>query len=688
MNTPDLARILKKAVRHHQKGEMRRAETLYKKILHYQPDHPEALHLSGVIANQSGQYERSEKLLLQAIAGQPNNAIYHYNLGNTLKAQNKYEESLQAYQQAVALKTDFTLAYNNLGNVLHELSRPEAAIPCYQQAIRYDPGYAEAYNNLGNSLKDIGKLEAALASFQKAFSLRPDNAEILINIGNILQSQNRHQEALDCLQKALILSPRSAMAHYNLATTLDELGQTGRAIAYFRAALQLDPNFAAAHCNLARALKDSGDYEGALRHYRQALALQPESAEAHNNLLFLLSYHVLCSHQEMLAAHQAWDQAHGGGPQTAQTFHHDRNDDPERRLRIGYVSPDLKHHAVSFFFEPLLAAHDRRQVEIFCYAEVNQPDAVTRRLEAQADHWCTTIGMSDEALARRIFADRIDVLIDLAGHTAGNRLKAFCYKPAPVQASYLGYCTTTGLATMDYWITDTTLYPEDSPELTTETPWRLDRCWLCYQPAADAPPVVIPQNDPLTFGSLNELSKLTPPVIDTWAEILRALPHSRLLLKTRVLADPTMQQQITARFAAQGIAPERLLLLPRSANYLGTYQSIDIALDPFPRTGGATTADALWMGVPVVTLAGERCIERQGASMLCAVGLQELIATSRADYVARACALAQNYERRRALRSSLRQRMADSPLCNATGLALALEHAYRSMWRQFLEQPT
>ena len=653
MNSTKLEKILKKALHYHRKGELQQAETLYKRLLRYRPAHPEALHLLGVIANQSGNYDRSEKLLQQAIEAQPNNAVYHYNYGNTLKIIGKTNEALQEYRQAVTLKAEFPLAHNNLGNLLSDLGRPADAIPHYQQALRYNPGYAEAYNNLGNSLKDLGKLEAALDNFQKAFALQPDNADILMNLGNILKDLDRSREAVHYLQKTIDLSPQSTVAHYNLATVLGETGQTARAITHFRTALQIDPN----------------------------------NTDARSNLLFLLSYNVLCSPQEMLAAHQEWDHAHGGGPERARTFRHEHNDDPERHLRIGYVSPDFRHHAVSYFFEPLLKAHDCQQVEVFCYAEVIHPDTVTRRLQAQADHWRSTVDLSDEAMARQIFDDGIDILIDLAGHTAGNRLKAFSYKPAPVQASYLGYFTTTGLAAMDYWITDEVLTPRDTVELTTETIYRLPRCCLVYQAAADAPDVMQPDHEHVTFGSFNQARKISSATVALWSAVLQAVPQSQLLLKSKRLADTAVQTKVRQQFATHGIDSKRLILLSATASYrehLATYGQVDIALDTIPRTGGSTTADALWMGVPVITLAGERFIERLSATMLSAVGLQELITPSREDYVACALALAQDHNRRNTLRSSLRQRMADSPLCDATDLARALEHAYRQMWRQFL----
>ncbi len=492
------------------------------------------------------------------------------------------------------------------------------------------------------------------------------------------------REAARCFRHIIDLVPQHAGAHYNLAKLLAGEGKYEQAIRHYQQAVNAQPDFAEAFYNLANLLKEQGDLEGASINYRQALHLRPRYIKAHCNFLSLLSYNVMGDPQSILEAHRAWDRIHGGAAKAA-TFGHTRHGDPDKRLRIGYVSPDFRKHAVSYFFEPLLEAHDRSKVEVYCYAEVPQPDDVTARLQLQADHWRSTVGLCDEDAARRIHADGIDILIDLAGHTAGNRLGIFTYKPAPIQATYLGYCTTTGLTAMDYWISDCYLNPEDTPELATENIYRLRRCWLCYRPPGAAPePADRPPDVPLTFGSLNNLVKLTPEVIALWSRILQAVPGSRLLLKTWQLAHRPERTRISHAFAGHGISAERLILEGASAHYLETYQRIDIALDPFPRTGGATTADALWMGVPVISLAGDRYIERQGVSLLTAVGLPELIAYSREQYLAKAVALAQEPQRRSSIHHTLRPRMARSPLCDAASLAQDLESAYREMWQHYL----
>jgi predicted O-linked N-acetylglucosamine transferase (SPINDLY family) len=356
---------------------------------------------------------------------------------------------------------------------------------------------------------------------------------------------------------------------------------------------------------------------------------------------------------------------------------------------VGYVSPHLRSSVVNFFFEPLLSAHDRSRFEVFCYASFleSRADGVTRRLRGIAEHWRFVGDKDDAGLARLVREDGIDILVDLAGHTSNNRLKAFTYRPAPIQASYLGFFAGTGLAAMDYWITDEVLHPQDTPELSSESIYRLPRCWVCYQPPEQAPGVSPGPNadDQVVFGSFSHLSKLTPEVVKTWSWILQSLPGSRLLLMAKALRDPVVRGRLEGGFAEHGISPERLLLRHGApyAQYFATYAEVDVVLDPFPRTGGTTTAEALWMGVPVVTLAGKRYVERISASKLTAVGLLDLIAHSREEYVEKAVSLARDADLRRALRAGLRDRMARSPLCDGPGLARAMESAYRTMWARY-----
>ncbi|HAN56139.1 MAG TPA: hypothetical protein DCQ77_08120, partial [Betaproteobacteria bacterium] len=352
----------------------------------------------------------------------------------------------------------------------------------------------------------------------------------------------------------------------------------------------------------------------------------------------------------------------------------------------------LRSSVVSFFFEPLLAAHDRTQFEIFCYASFSndRSDAVSQRLRGLAEHWRLVGDKTDKGLARLIHEDGIDILVDLAGHTSGNRLKAFTYRAAPVQATYLGFFAATGLEAMDYWITDEVLHPLDTPELAREEICRLPRCWVCYQPSELAPSVSPSQNsdDQIVFGSFQNLSKLTSELIETWSQLLQRLPGSRLLLMAKYLDDLQMRLLLIEKFASYGVKEDQLTFRESASyeNYFATFAEVDIVLDSFPRTGGTTTAEALWMGVPVVTLAGQRYVERISASKLNAVGLQDMVAYSREEYIEKALSLAHDSGRRAELRGNLRERMAQSPLCDGVGLARAMESAYKAMWNRFLSK--
>ncbi|MFQ5435683.1 MAG: tetratricopeptide repeat protein, partial [Anaerolineae bacterium] len=531
-----------------------------------------------------------------------------------------------------------------------------------------------------------GRYRDAANHYQLILAREPRHAIAANNLGKLHQNLGNNMLALDFYRRAIDLAPDFADAHFNRGTALRAQGDLAAARDAFATVLRLQPDDAAACSNLGTIYKDQGQVEEAVAWYRRAIEKDPRLREVHSNLLFTLSYHLLGSAQERLEAHRLWDDRHGG-PFKAQTFTHHRGAHPTK-LRIGYVSPDLKRHAVSTFLEPILAAHDHQAFEIFCYAEVAQPDEITERLRIHSDGWRDTTGRNAMEVARQIHEDGIHILVDLAGHTSGNRLDVFAYKPAPVQLTYLGYCATTGLAAMDYWITDEVLMPPDSPEMAVEEIVRLPRCWLCYQPPSPAPAVKAQRGggEPVTFGSFNHLSKLSDAVLACWSQILGQLPHATLLLKTQQLADPAVQEQILNRFAAHGVEPQRLRLEGASSDYLERYNAVDIALDPFPRTGGATSADALWMGTPVITLVGRFVIERQGASMLTALELKELVADSEEQYIAKAVQLARDPQTRQNLHQNLRQRMQASPLCDGPGLATALEDCYRRFWQHFQTQ--
>ena len=624
----------------------------------------------------------------KALELKPDYAEAHSNLGLALTDQGKLDGAVAACRKALGLRPDYAEAHNNLGNALTNKGELEEAVVAYRKALKLKPDYAEAHNNLGNALKNQGKLDEAVAAYHKALELKPDYDEAHDNLGNALTNQGKLDEAVAAHRKALELKPDYADAHNNLGNALTNQGKLEEAVTAYRRTLELKPDHAKAHSNLGNALTNQGKLEEAVAAYRRALELKPDHAKAHNNLLLCMNYDAQTSQQEILAESRRWDDVHAIPRSAGERFHPNERS-AERRLRVGYVSPDFREHSVRHFLDPVIAGHDRRSFEVFCYAEVVKPDDETARFRSLSDSWCSTLGMTDSAVAERIREDGIDILIDLAGHTGKNRLLVFAERPAPVQVTWLGYPNTTGLSAMDYRLTDAIADPEgDADALHTETLVRLPNGFLCFAPAADAPEIggtPALTTGRVRFGSFNNLAKVTPDVVETWARILHRLPKSDLVIKNRSLADEETRERYLKMFGAHGIDAGRVescSWIASRTGHLGAYNRVDIGLDPFPYNGTTTTCEALWMGVPVITLRGDRHSGRVGASILTQVSLAGLVAETTAVYVEKAVALASDLDRLSALRSDLRSRMQMSPLCGPEGFTRDVEAAYREMWRR------
>jgi predicted O-linked N-acetylglucosamine transferase (SPINDLY family) len=703
-------------------GNLEEAVAHYRKALALSPGSADAHNNFGLAVQEQGNLEVAVAQYRTALALNPALPEAHNNLGNALKAQGKLEDAIAHFRQALALNPAVPDAHNNLGIALHEQGKLEEAVAHFRQAVALRPAYPEGHHNLGNALRLQGKCDEALGHLERAIALRPtypeaynalgsvrlehglldeavmccqralalkpDFPEAHNNLGMALNTAGRSDEAVACYQRALALKPDFPEAHNNLGNTFKGQEDLAQAVAHYRKALTLMPGFANAHNNLAGAFREQGLLEEAMAHYRQALALAPDRAEVHSNLLFAMNYHPDYSVEALAAAHREWNERHAR-PLASQRSVHANDRDPGRRLRVGYVSGDFVGHSVSYFFEPLVAAHDRANVEVFCYSNGIRADATTARLRRLSDGWRPIVGLGDADVATLITADQIDILVDLSGHTAHNRMLVFARKPAPVQVTYLGYDTTTGLSTIDYRLTDKFLSPPETPEWFSEELVYLPACCHCYQPPAKAPPVTpLPasRSGHVTFGSFNSLAKVTPAVLGVWAEILHAIPSARLLLKDRTLANDDQQQRYLNFFVQSGIGAERITLLPRfhtHADHLALYGQVDIGLDPFPYAGCTTTCEALWMGVPVITLAGTMAHGRYGVSLLSNLGLENLVAATPAEYVEKAVGCAARLTPLADLRSALRSRMRASPLCDAKGYARGVEEAYRGMWRRW-----
>lgn len=647
---PPPAKLLTQALAHQRAGRLTEAALLYEQILQAEPAHPDALHCLGQLHLQQGAVARAESFFARAVAVRPSTATYQLNHGLALRRLGRAPEALAAFQRAQSLDRSLAEPHHQAGNVLKSLGRYPEAIASLRQAVRLAPKHDAAWLNLGVACLEGGARDDAIAAFQRA----------------------------------LVLEPKRPEAHNILGHALLSAGRTTEAEAAFNEALRLRPRFAPAHDNLGRLCRAAGRLPDAVAHYRAALAEQP-NPNTHSNLLFALNFLPDIPPEEIFAEHRRWHTLYAA-PLTASVPVAAHRTVEGRRVRIGYLSPDFCHHAVAYFIEPVLAAHDRTRFEIFCYANVPSPDRFTTRLRDLAEHWRDIARLDDEAAAALIRADELDLLIDLAGHSAGHRLLVLARRPAPIQATWIGYPNTTGLDAIDYRITDHVSDPPGQTEaFHSEKLVRLPGPFSCYQPDPDAPPVnALPAatSGTVTFGCFNQFAKITPAAIELWARILAAVPASRLLLKSRGLGDPALAARIRSLFAAVGVAPERLTLNGDELSvhaHLSLYHGVDIALDPFPYTGTTTTCEALWMGVPVVTLAGRTHVARVGASLLTHTGLGEWIGTTPDHYAEIAIAAAQDFPRLTELRETLRARLHASPLCNRAAFTRDLEAALTTL---------
>jgi predicted O-linked N-acetylglucosamine transferase (SPINDLY family) len=574
----------------------------------------------------------------------------------------------------------------------YEAGRLAQAARIYETILAALPEHAAANYSLGLIAALQGDEQRALSLFGRAVHSGPGQAAYYYNYATMLHRHCRYDEALEQYQRALERNPEHAGARNNRGAILLLQGRLTEAEDEFRAALRRQPDNIDALTNLGNLAKDRGEPETAIDWYERALAIDPAYPIAASNRLLCMLYSPDFSARDIHAAHCAWQRRMA--PERIQPLDHvavDRSLD--RRLRIGYVSPDLRRHSVAYFFEPILAAHDRTRVEVYCYADVAAPDATTELLRRYPGVWRSIYGRGDQQVVEQIRADRIDICVDLAGHSARNRLGVFLRKPAPVQVTYLGYPATTGLDVMDYRITDWLADPAGEEAFYSEELIRLAGGFLCYCPPReriDPGPAPVRTSGYITFGSFNNLSKITAAVVDVWAGILRSVPDSRLLVKAKAFADPAFADAFRNRFAERGVAAGRIITRGHAANaadHLRMYNEVDISLDTFPYNGTTTTCESLWMGVPPVVLAGAHHASRVGVSICTRLGLSGLIAADTAAYARLAAFLATDTNRLATLRRTLRGALLQSSLCNAGQCAAELENAYRQMWRRRLHDP-
>lgn len=684
MNGPDRSNgspAIQRSIAALEGGRTSAAAKGFENILSYDPENVEALYFLSVIDYQGGQTATALERIEAAIVLRADAADCHNLHGLILITLDRLTDAVDSFHRALDCDSRIPDFYNNLATAHESLGSLPEAETFYREAIYIEPGYAQAHSNLGRILLATGLPNDAEAACHAALSAQPDLLDARFNLAVAQQRQGKLAQAEATIVTALGAMPRNANLRRFLGVLRHSQGNLSGAEEALRNAISNAPELSEAHDNLAGVLLDRGGVEEAEACFKHALNLNPQDSRAHSNLLLCRNYYET-DPDTLFEAHKAWVVQHAKDIHAPPARERALN----ARLRIGYVSADFRRHSVAYFFEPLLQHHDRSQFEVYCYANLENPDAVTERLQFLADHWRWVSGLTDDQVAEAIREDNIDILVDLSGHSAGNRLKVFQRRPAPVQASWLGYPNTTGLETMDYRITDAVSDPEGADCHATESLVRLENGFLCYGPPNDAPDVAPPpvlRTGYATFGSFNNLRKITPDTVETWSEILKRVPSSKLLIKARPFSDAPTADHYRSLFAERGIDKERLIFrtaVAASNDHLATYAEIDIGLDSSPYNGTTTTCEALWMGVPVVTLCGDRHAGRVGASLLTQTGLEKFISTDRNTYIETATAMAHDIQGLADLRQSLRGRLAKSSLCDAAGFCQRMEKAFIQMW--------
>jgi predicted O-linked N-acetylglucosamine transferase (SPINDLY family) len=664
-----------------------RAIATYERLLELQPNHADAHNNLGSVFDQLGEFNKAIAAYRRALALAPDVPTTLNNLGGALSRAGELDEAIAVCQRATDRDPNFAAAFNNLGFALTSRRRLSEAAEALRRAVFLGPDFAEAWYNLANALFKQAQFDEATAAYRRALELRPDWPEAHINLGNTLLAMREFAQAATAYRRALAVRPDDVDAINNLGSAHRDLGRIDDAIESFQRCLAIRPACHVAHCNLGNALRDAGQIEEAVGSYRKAVELCPTDTISDSNLAYAVHFHAGYDGPAILRENLRWNARHAAYLWDKSRTHSNVRD-PERRLRIGYIGADFRDHCQSLFTIPLLSRHDYRQFEITCYANLPRPDSVTRQIMQHADRWRVIASRSDAEVAEEIRSDEIDILVDLTMHMSNGRPLVLARKPAPVQVVYLAYPGTTGMAAIDYRLTDPYLDPPgESDRDYSEISFRLPETFWCYDPLTDQPsPGPLPASNAggITFGCLNSFSKVNAATIALWARVLRVVAGSRLIL---LAARGQHRERALEQFRKAGIEPSRIEFVeyrPRP-QYLELYRRIDLGLDTIPYNGHTTSLDSLWMGVPVVTRVGRTAVGRAGWSQLSNLGLPDLAGWSDDEFVAIASNLAGNLPRLAQLRDTLRSRMERSPLMDAARFARHVESAYRQMWRAWCQ---
>jgi predicted O-linked N-acetylglucosamine transferase (SPINDLY family) len=644
---------------------------------------PAGLHL-GMVLGERGDLSKAEAAYRSAVRVAPGLAVAHNDLGILLYQMGRKDEAIAELRTAVQHQPDYPDAQCNLALVLTAHGQNDAAAAVLRDVLRLNPNFVRAHRLLGISLRNLGRTAESRDVLQQAVRLQPRDALAHNELGISLWQNLEPDAAMDEWRTAIRLDPQLVGAYHHLGVACLSGNEIEEGFACYRKLLDLEPENAWRHNNFAAALKSMGDLDGALASLRTAMELAPMNSQIHSGYLCTMQFHPGFDAKDVLAEGKSWNRRHAE-PLQDSILTHESARDPSRRLRVGYVSPNFWAHVVGRNILPLLRHHDRERFEIFCYADMRIVDDLTPEFQNCANHWRSTLGLKNEALAQLIRSDKIDILVDLNLHLANDRLRVFARRPAPIQVAFAGYPGTTGLHTMDYRLTDPYLDPPgENDAFYSEESLRLPHSFWCYAPnelvALNELPAMA--NGYVTFGCLNNFTKINDPVLRLWARVLETIPGSHLVTQA---PEGRAQKRVRELMESYGVDASRLEFFPKTSHreYLEYYHRVDVMLDSFPYNGHTTSLDALWMGIPVITLAGKSAIARAGVSQLTNLGLTEFIADSQDLFVDRAVGLARDLDRLRELRRTLRQRMETSPLTDAAGFAKGIEAAYESMWRRW-----
>lgn len=715
----DIAGLSARAQAMHRQGHIAEAQAVYQKILKKRPNHLEALYMLGVCERQSGNFVPAVRLLRRALLIEPRSPEVHSELGLALEAAQQLDEALACFDKLIGLKPDFAEAHYERGNILLALGRFDQAITSFRKATTIDPNHVSAWNNLGNAQLQLGEFEQCFASYSNALTLKPTHVSALINRGTTLlqlkQAQQamtdfdralalspdqvvawtnraealrvlrRIEEALASCDKALSISPDNAHAWLVRATIMKDVGLETEGLEACQRALEINPNFAEAWTKLGERLALQGEVETAVACFDRSLAIKPDNEMTLSNWIFALDFVAKGDFTSHQAARSLWWDRVGAKIAAEQTSQHHNEFDPNKRIVLGYVSADFKHHSAAYAFRPVLQHHDRSQFEIICYCNSPVEDAVTASFRPLADRWRDVRLWTDAQLAQCIRADQVDILIDLSGHSDGNRLCVFAAKPAPIQVTAWGHATGTGQPTIDYLFSDPVMVPAEVRHLFAEQIYDLPCTSIIEPPPAEfrSSEAPVTTNGYVTYGVFNRISKISDEAIAVWTRILRSDVTARLMIKHFGLDADSTRSLLQDKFASHGIAQDRLQLIGSTSReeHLAAYRHVDICLDPFPQGGGVSTWEALHMGVPVVAKIGNAIPKRLGGAILSSIGMADWVATDDDQYVD--IALRSTPDQLRKLRRELPDLI--NARCGPIAYTRAVEEGYRTMWRTCCE---